>query len=516
MEFNFEEKFIFGHQNFLNCCFKVQFGSGSKSNCVLVDCSGVLYFPVSSDLGEVAIHRAELKEILNKNITITSAYHVEHNERSYLFFACDAEEGGGYRLITYCTSHYDIYSKDKDLVAWQTLELPFKIMDAKSLTDENQNSIILLCGSDKRTHIYSLDAQCIVVRRKKSHAFRNSVIDQLLLFEDKGYECLTSALPIRLFINQIHSIENYSVSDILLGYSNGIIIWYHETILLQISHNEFDFIQEIPLFQGKSNSPNSVDSNTNKSDLLLPRKSRSANDLSKGFEEILSINNPNDEFEGRSKSSDQLTNLDITLPLTSITEEESEDESLPGLPSIPPVYVPEIITTEVPHIERKILFFDGVFSCCCFYDIPFSNNSQSNDSSQRNLQRLSLQSKNQLSIPCIVVGLANGSTLLVQFSDVENPHAILPKSYSHGGVRAISQEFISNNRCRDIVSTFFFLFIFFASHRPLFFPFSYLFTFENNAALLCLFECFVEDISQYHTLFFFDKFALDFKNIFTF
>ena len=497
MEFNFEEKFIFGHQNFLNCCFKVQFGSGSKSNCVLVDCSGVLYFPVSSDSGDVAIHRADLKEILNKNITITSAYHVEHNERSYLFLACDADEGGGYRLITYCTSHYDIYSKDKDLVAWQTLELPFKIMDAKSLTDENQNSIILLCGSDKRTHIYSLDAQCIVVRRKKSHAFRNSVIDQLLLFEDKGYECLTSALPIRLFINQIHSIENYSVSDILLGYSNGIIIWYHETILLQISHNEFDFIQEIPLFQGKSNSPNSVDSNTNKSDLLLPRKSRSANDLLKGFEEILSMNNPNDEFEGRSKSSDQLTNLDITLPLTSITEEESEDESLPGLPSIPPVYIPEIITTEVPHIERKILFFDGILSCSCFYDIPLPINSQNNDSSQRNVQRLSLKPKIQLSIPCLVVGLANGSTLLVQFSNVENPHPILPKSYSHGGVRAISQEFISNNTCRDIVSfsSPVILFIFLAFPRPLtlyFFIFSCFF--HYYADLFCTFESDADNI----------------------
>lgn len=452
MEFNFEEKFILGHQDFLNCCLKLQFGVGSKSICVLVDRSGALYFPIVSDNGDVTIHNVDLRDIRRKNLRITSAYHIEHDGRSYLFVACDAKEGGGYSLITYCTSNYDILKKEKDLVSWQILEIPFKIMDARSLTDDNHNSILLLCGSDKRVHLYLLDAQCIIFKKKKSNLYRNLMVDRFLLLEDKDNECLGTALPIRLFINQNRNV-NPCVPDILLGYSNGITIWYHETIFLQNNSNEFDFIQEIPLFQGISNNLNSTTSL--ESGMSMSRKSRSADDLLKVLEHVVENNSINEDTEIRGKTTDYLNNLDVSLPLASIVEEDSEEESTSGLPSKFPEIVPKMINIEVSQIERKILFFDGILSCSCFYNIPIPITSQNdNMNKNRSISRLNLQTKIQLFIPCVVIGLASGSTLLVQYDDVENPIPILSKSFQHGAVLALAQEFISNNICKDIVSIF--------------------------------------------------------------
>ena len=474
IEFNFEEKFIFGHQNFVNCCFKVQFGCGAKSNCLIADRTGILYFPIISEDGDVRIRQVDLKDVSNKNLAIASIYRVDHKDHCYLFISCEAKDGGRYSLITYCLSNLDISQGDTELLSWQIMDFPFKIMDAEYLTDNSQNSIILLCGSDRRIHLYHIDAQCIIRRKKKNDFKITPLLEEMLVSSRDEDSFLLTALPIRLFINK--NTTDHTVSDILLGYSNGILLSFHDSIEIQQPDNEIEFIQEIPSFHGTSTSTtssanvsgkSSILKNTEqisiKSDLSAKRKSRnqSSDDLAKLLEELNEADENEEILEIGSKSND--FDVNFTIPLPSITEESigSTIGNITGntIGSTPKnklqseENVPQVIEN---NIEKNVLLFDGIVSCLCFYQIPLTleitDDKLKYKNKNKNMSWIDPKPKKLNFMNCVVIGLASGSTLLVHFDDAEKPIEILPNYCHHGGVITMTQGYITNNDCQDIVS----------------------------------------------------------------
>jgi hypothetical protein len=250
MGFTFEEKFIFNNQNFVSCNFSLRVDDTLKSVCLIADRIGVLYSPTILENNVIYMRPFTLLEVRTRNLVITNIYPVQHNKQTYTFVACESTEGTGYCLLTYNISNLDTLNAETDLISCQTLDNHFKIMDLKSISDENGNSLIVLCGSDKRLHVYSLDAQCIIHRKKKTNFNTNQIVEKLLVESEYIDAYLGTALPLRLFL--CRESVNFIISDALLGYSNGIIKWFHEVPPLTPPDSENDFIQEIPTYGGNN------------------------------------------------------------------------------------------------------------------------------------------------------------------------------------------------------------------------------------------------------------------------
>jgi hypothetical protein len=439
MEFTFEEKFIFGNQNFIKSYFNVKFGGSAKSGCLIADRRGVLYSPMISDSNKIYMHRLKLIDVRNKNLVIRCIHLVQHNKRSYVFLACESSEGGAYCLITYCISNLEIYDGENELFSWQILEVPFKIMDLQSLTDATGNSVIVICGSDKRLHIYSLDAQCIIRPKKKSNFLRDKVIEQLLILSEYPETNLASALPLGLYLCQ-DSI-NQSIHDALLGYSNGIVVWLHTIPSVSAPENEHEIIQEIPLYHGSRIKPirKAISELSTKSGSSILRRNLSAGDLAKSGEldfDSLSFDDSN------STASRQPETSPLEKPAAQQQQNQPESD-----PSIPPL--------KADVIETNTILFDGIISCLCFYQVPLPIDPTATatiESKNKSLQWFAPKPKKQQSLPCVVFGLAGGGTLLACFEDSERPIAILPAPHKRGGVLALALGNISSNACQDIVS----------------------------------------------------------------
>lgn len=457
MEFTFEEKFIFGNQNFIKCYFNAKFGSSAKSGCLIADKRGILYTPMISDSNKIYMHRLKLTDVRNKNLVIRCIHLVQHNKRSYVFLSCESIEGGAYCLVTYCISNPEIYDGDNELLSWQILEVPFKIMDLQSLTDATGNSVIVICGSDKRLHIYSLDAQCIIRPKKKSNFLRDKVIEQLLISSEYPETFLASALPLRLYLCQ-DSISQ-SIHDALLGYSNGIVIWFHTIPSVSAPENEHEIIQEIPLYHGSSIKPirsaNSESSNKPVPSTL--RRNLSAGDLAKSGEfdfDSLYFDDSN-LITSRNRESSPLEK-------PAVQEQQNQPHSEPSKPP-----------QKANVIENKTLLLDGIISCLCFYQVPLPVDltaAVTVESKSKSLQWFAPKAKKQQSLPCVVFGLAGGGTLLACFEDSERPIAILPGPHKRGGVLAIALGNISSNVCQDIVSK---------RHHNLYFQVIYIFNLQH-------------------------------------
>jgi hypothetical protein len=439
MEFTFEEKFIFGNQNFIKCYFDVKSGGPAKSGCLIADRRGVLYSPMISDSNKIYMHRLKLIDVRNKNLVIRCIHLVQHNKRSYVFLACESIEGDAYCLITYCVSNLEICDGENELFPWQILDIPFKIMDLQSLTDATGNSVIVICGSDKRLHIYSLDVQCTIRPKKKSNFLRDKVIEQLLISAEYPETFLASALPLRLYLCQ-DSI-NQSIYDALLGYSNGIVVWLHTTPYLSAPENEHEIIQEIPLYHGSSIKPirKATSELSTKPGLSILRRNLSAGDLAKSGEldfDSLAFDDSNSIASRHTESS--------TLEKPAAQQQQNHPQSEP---SIPPL--------KADVIENKTILFDGIVSCLCFYQVPLPIDPTATatvENKNKSLQWFAPKPKKQQSLPCVVFGLAGGGTLLACFEDSERPIAILPGSHKRGGVLALALGNISSNICQDIVS----------------------------------------------------------------
>lgn len=441
MEFTFEEKFIFGNQNFIKCYFNLRFGSTAKSECLIADRRGVLYSPIISDSNKIYMHRLKLIDVRNKNLVIRCIHLVQHNKRSYVFLACESVEGGSYCLITYCISNLEIYDGgDNELFSWQILEVPFKIMDLHSLTDATGNSVIILCGSDKRLHVYSLDAQCIIRLKKKSNFLTDKVVEQLLISSEYPETFLTSALPLGLYFYQ--NSMNHTVHDALLGYSNGIVLWFHTVSSVPASDNENEIIQEIPLYNGGSMKParavkSEISAKVGSNNL---RRNLSAGDLAKSGELDFDSLSFDDSISPTSRVSE--------LPAIEKTSTQQQQQSQS-------TSEPSNIPLKADIIENKTLLFDGIVSCLCFYQVPLPLDlkaAPSVESKNKSLQWFAPKPKKQNSLPCVVFGLAGGGTLLGCFDDSERPVAILPGSHKRGGVMALALGTISSKICQDIVS----------------------------------------------------------------
>lgn len=440
MEFTFKEKFIFGNQNFIKCYFNVKFGSSEKSRCLIADRRGVLYSPMISDRNKIHMHCLKLIDVRNKNLLIRCIHPVQHNKRSYVFLACESSEGDAYFLITYCISNLEIYDGDIELFSWQILELPFKIMDLQSLTDVTGNSVIMICGSDKRLHVYSLDAQCIIRPKKKSNFQRDKIIEQLMTSSEYPETFLASALPLRLYLCQNNT--NQSIHDVLLGYSNGIVVWLHTVPSLSAPGIEHEIIQEIPLYHGSTIKP-IRNANSNLSTKLcssILRRNLSAGDLAKSGElsfDSLSFDDSNLTTSRNPESS--------PVKIPSVQQQQNQPQSEPSKPSI-----------KADVIENKTLLFDGIISCLCFYLVPLPIDptvTATAESKNNSLHWFAPKPKKQQSLPCVVFGLACGGTLLACFEDSERPIAILPGPHKRGGVLALALGNISSNVCQDIVSS---------------------------------------------------------------
>lgn len=443
MGFTFEEKFIFNNQNFVSCHFNLRVDDTLKSVCLIADRIGVLYSPTILENNVIYMRPFKLLEVQTRNLVITNIYPVQHNKQTYTFVACESTEGTGYCLLTYNISNLDTLNAETDLISCQILDNHFKIMDLKSITDENGNSMIVLCGSDKRLHVYFLDAQCIIHRKKKTNFNTNQIVEKLLVESEYIDAYLGTALPLRLFL--CRESVNFIISDTLLGYSNGIIKWFHEVPPLTPPDSENDFIQEIPTFGGNNKGNTFYKIGELQKPSLPFRKNHSLGDLS-SFLELNSV-----PVNAPSSTSKLLPGSENILNPT-----ESEVISAPSEPE------PLSDTEKVQEIRKKTLLFDGIVSCLCFYQIPLRRNSEdahTPDNRNRNLQWLNLKPKKSQYLPCIAVGLASGSSLLICFEDTEDPITILSNSLKRGGALAMTLGNISSERYKDIVSLIYLFFL---------------------------------------------------------
>lgn len=446
MEFAFEEKFTFGDQNFIKCYFNVDFGCSSELGCLIADHRGVLYSPMIIESSKMNLHRLNLIDVRNKNLVITCIYLITHNKRSFIFVACEGVEGRGYCLITYCVSNLEISESDNDLSSWQILEVSYKIMDLQSLTDENGNSVIILCGSDKKLHVYSLDARCIIRRKRKSNFSMSKIIEELLISTESINNYVSMAFPIRLYTYK--EKRSPAISDAFLGYSNGIALWIHSACSPGSFIPGNTIIQEIPLFQGNSytSTGTGISQGIRVSGKNIIRRNRSAFDLTEYGEKKYDLT-PVDKMN--SDNGDCLTGREINRFSASM-----DQHSVPLLES---KLIQKSPKDDIP--EHKTLLLDGIVTCLCFYLVPLhtaTSDSLPSDipDKSRLTHRMSPKSKKPIYASSIVIGLASGSVLLARFEDVERPVSILSSSHKRGGVLSMTTGKISSSSCEDIVSPY--------------------------------------------------------------
>ena len=445
MGFTFEEKFVSNNQNFVSCYFNLKVDETFESVCLIADQIGVLYFPTILKNNVICMRPFKLLEVQTRNLVITNIYPVQHNKQSYTFVACESKDGSGYCLLTYNISNLESLDADAELISCQILENHFKIMDLKSITDENGNSLILLCGSDKRLHVYSLDTQCVIHRKKKSTFTPNQIVDKLMVASEYVDGYLVTALPLRLFL--CRESANSTIMDALLGYSNGIIKWFHDAPGPTPLDSENDFIQEIPTFHGGSNKKClSAKLNDSQKSTVPFRKNHSLGDLS-SFLELNSVP------DSAPSSTNKLP------PGSKDVSYSTDSEAI----SIPPQSEPLSGAEKAEMIQQKTLLFDGIVSCLCFYEIPLprgTGDAEQTDNRNKNFQWLDFKRKKSQYLPCIAVGLASGSSLLVCFEETEDPIIILANSLKRGGALALTLGNVSSDKTKDVVSSFSILFFF--------------------------------------------------------
>lgn len=441
METNLTEIFMFGHQNFISSCIKIQqFGQGGLSGCLVADSYGCIFLPMVCTNDVLSLKRIELQDVRSMNRSVRGIHSIDYKNRRYILAACE-DERGDHCLVTYGLSGNNFLQTQCKLPSIQILKLSYQPLDLASSTDEKGTTVIIIFGSDKKFHVYLLDSQCILHRPKKSSVL-DPLLKQLLLSSEKKNELIT-ALPLRLLLSDYNKCVH---TDILVGYSNGIINWFRESKSILVDESVKKLLQEIPLFHGHTKS---IDESYNFSKFT----STSLNPINYHNErysiETQIIEEAN--FDGNdiaveipeqaTKSNTDKTPIKEKNDMSKVSTKDKSTEKTNT-------------SRDVNKIEIKSLLFDGI-ACFCFYQIKLNSDeyytNKLNDNKENKLNA-AIKSQKMKYEQHSIVGLASGSCFLVCFDEVETPIRISPESHNHGGVLALALKGPKASACQDIVS----------------------------------------------------------------
>jgi hypothetical protein len=419
MEVIFTENFILGHETFISSCIKIQqFGPGGGSNCLIADQYGYIFFPVISANEILSLKKVELQDIRSMNRSVKAIHCIDYKNRCYLFAACE-EEGGEHCLITYNLSDSRSLKMYSKLPSIQILKLNYRPLDLASSIDEIGTTFIIF-GSDKRVHLYLLDSQFILHRPRKSSVMGPLLKQLLLCTENKNSR--TSALPLRLILTDY---DKHLHTDILVGFSNGIVNWFRESKVNLKNDSRKQFLQEIPLFHGHSENPE--DSVNSVKSVSSETKVRLEDNLNE---------NMNTPKKIKEKLTGEINEPSITATIdTSQTLTKNKSADFKNI-------------NDDHEIQMKSLLFDGI-ACFCFYEIQLNSDDSNTTKHNSNVIKLK-HTKYQHSI----IGLASGSCFLVSFDESKTPVSILPNTHNHGGVLALALKGSVTSACQDIVSEY--------------------------------------------------------------